>query len=181
MYLNDHADRFPDRRDLKTLLPSGSGYHPWTTWPPSDPRGGWAALVLQDEGASYFLWSCPAAILSPVGNIVQSLQPFSTDTNAPVSRYWLWRFDRPDDPVSLEDFWGKTESQAVFDLQSTNDPTIGFISGPIDVELAVDSYFPKTVPTVPAGMSGRTIHAGGRNRILLDGHAQFLKDARTPL
>jgi len=48
------------------------------------------------------------------------------------------------------------------------------------IELVVDPYFPKTVPTVPSGMSGRTIHAGGRNRILLDGHAQFLKDARTP-
>ena len=41
MYLNDHGDHFPDQRDWKTLLPSGSGYHPWTThWPPSDPRGG---------------------------------------------------------------------------------------------------------------------------------------------
>jgi prepilin-type N-terminal cleavage/methylation domain-containing protein len=177
MYLNDHADRFPDRRDLKTSL----GYRPWTTWPPSDPRGGWAALVLQDQGANPPLWSCPAAVNSPVGNIVQTLQAFSTDTNAPMCRYWLWRFDRPDDPVSLEDFWGKTESQAVSDLQSTNDPTIGYVGGPIDVELTVDSYFPKTVPTVPSGMSGRTIHAGGRNRILLDGHAQFLKDARTPL
>jgi hypothetical protein len=122
MYLNDHADRFPDRRDLKTLLPSGSGYHPWTTWPPSDPRGGWAALVLQDEGASYFLWSCPAAILSPVGNIVQSLQPFSTDTNAPVSRYWLWRFDRPDDPVSVSKIFGAKQNLkrcSIFNLPTT--------------------------------------------------------------
>jgi len=55
MYLSDQEDYFPDRRDLKTLLPSGSGYHPWTTWPPSDPHGGWAAWVLQDQGANYAL------------------------------------------------------------------------------------------------------------------------------
>jgi prepilin-type N-terminal cleavage/methylation domain-containing protein len=180
VYLNDHEDRFPDRRDLKTLLPSGSGYHPWTTWPPSDPRGGWAALVLQDQGASYAVWSCPAAIDSTVGNIVQTVQAFSADTNAPLSRYWLWRFDRADDPVGLEDFWGKTAAQAISDLQSTNDPTVGPIGGASDVELAVDPYFPSTVPTVPAGFSGRTIHAGGRCRVFLDGHMQFIKDSRTP-
>jgi prepilin-type N-terminal cleavage/methylation domain-containing protein len=179
MYVSDHENRFPDRRDLKNSLPGG--WHPWTTWPPSDPRGGWGAITLQNENPNLTIWSCPAAEISPVGNIVQSVQTTSTDTNAPPCRYWAWRFDRPDDPVGLEDFWGKSESQAVADLESTNDPTIGFIGGPSDVELVVDSYFPKTVPTVPAGMSGRTIHAGGRNRILLDGHAQFLKDARTPL
>jgi hypothetical protein len=55
------------------------------------------------------------------------------------------------------------------------------ISGVVDVELVVDPYYPKTVPTVPAGFSGRTIHAGGRCRVYLDGHTQFIKDARTPL
>ena len=43
---------------------------------------------------------------------------FDTSSNAPVTRYWLWRFDRPDDPVGIEDFWGKTEVQAVADLES---------------------------------------------------------------
>jgi prepilin-type N-terminal cleavage/methylation domain-containing protein len=182
LYISDHENRFPDRRDLKNSLIGG--WHPWTTWPPSDPRAGWAAISLQGENPNFTIWSCPAAVNSSVGNIPQSAQLISTnsvDTNAPVSRYWAWRFDRPDDPVSVEDFWGKTEARAVSDLQSTNDPTVGPISGPSDVELVVDPYFPKTVPTVPPGMSGRTIHAGGRNRILLDGHAQFLKDARTPL
>ena len=181
MYLDDHEDRFADRRDLKSSLPGG--YHPWTSWPPSDPRGGWAALVLKEEGASSSLWSCPAAVLSPVGNVVQSVQSFSTDTNAPASRYWLWRFDRPDDPVKLEDFWGKTETQAVSDLQSTNDPLVGPISGPSDVELAVDPYFPNTptgATTVPPDLKGRTIHPGGRNRAFLDGHVQFIRDSRTP-
>src|SRR5258706_12497100 len=54
MYLGDHADRFPDRRDLKSSLPGG--YRPWTSWPPSDPRGGWAAIVLQNENPNYTTW-----------------------------------------------------------------------------------------------------------------------------
>ena len=179
MYLNDHDSHFPDRRDLKSSLPGG--YHPWTTWPPSDPRAGWAATVLQSENPNFTIWSCPTAVNSPTGNIVQSVQATSADTNAPLCRYWAWRFDRPDDPVGLEDFWGKSEAEAVRDLASTNDPTVGPISGPGDVELVVDPYYPKTVPTVPAGFSGRTIHAGGRCRVFLDGHTQFIKDARTPL
>ncbi|MFZ0826158.1 MAG: type II secretion system protein [Verrucomicrobiia bacterium] len=182
MYLNDHQDTFPDRRDLKASLPGG--YHPWTSWPPSDPRGGWAATVFRDQGASDGIWSCPAAENSPVGNAVQSLQAISTDTNAPECRYWLWRFDRTNvltDPTMLEDFWTKTVTKAVSDLQAANDPTIGLISGPSDVELAVDSYFPKTIPTVPTALLGRTIHAGGRNRVYLDGHVQYIKDPRTPL
>jgi hypothetical protein len=80
----------------------------------------------------------------------------------------------------LEDFWGKSADRAVKDLGSTNDPTIGPISGPSDVELVVDPYYPNTVPTVPAGFKGRTIHAGGRSRVFLDGHTQFIRDARTP-
>jgi len=179
IYLNDHDSIFPDRRDLKSSLPGG--YHPWTTWPPSDPRAGWAATTFSNENPNFTIWSCPAAVNSQVGNIVQSVQATSTDTNAPLCRYWAWRFDRPDDPVGLEDFWGKSEEEAVQDLASTNDPTVGPISGPSDVELVVDPYYPKTVPTVPAGFSGRTIHAGGRCRVFLDGHTQFIRDARTPL
>jgi prepilin-type N-terminal cleavage/methylation domain-containing protein len=178
LYLNDHEDRFADRRDLKSSLPGG--YHPWTSWPPSDPRGGWAAIVLQDEGAIGNLWSCPAAVNNPVGNVVQSLQAGSTNANPPLVRYWLWRFDRPDDPVGLEDFWGKTEAKSISDLQAANDPTVGPIGGAVDVELAVDSYFPNTIPTVDAGLQGHTIHAGGRCRVFLDGHGQFIKDSRTP-
>src|SRR2546423_514277 len=56
LYLDENQERFMDRRDLKTSLPGG--YKPWTTWPGSDPRGGWAALVLQNSGASFQLWSC---------------------------------------------------------------------------------------------------------------------------
>ena len=178
MYLNDHNSRFADRRDLKSSLTGG--YHPWTTWPPSDPRAGWAPIVLQEEGLQAAQWSCPAAITAAVGNIVQSLQFGSTNGTNPVVRYWAWRFDRPDDPVGLEDFWGKSETQAVTDLASTNDPTVGIINGASDVELVVDPYFPNTVPTVPSGFSGYTIHGGGRCRVFLDGHVQYIRDARTP-
>jgi hypothetical protein len=83
----------------------------------------------------------------------------------------------------LEDFWGKAESRAVSDLQSANDPTVGPISGASDVEMVVDPYYPNTptgATTVPPELKGRTIHAGGRCRVYLDGHTQFLRDARTP-
>jgi len=176
--LNDNNNIFPDRRDLKSSLPGG--YRPWTTWPPSDPRAGWAATNFSDLCPDLTVWSCPTAMHSPVGNIVQSAQATSNDTNAPLCRYWAWRFDRPDNPVGLEDFWGKTESEAISDLQSTNDPTIGLINGAADVELVVDPYYPNTIPSVPAGFKGRTIHGGGRCRVYLDGHALFLRDARTP-
>ena len=179
MYLNDSADHFPDRRDLKSSLPGG--YRPWTTWPPSDPRAGWAAAVLQRAVPTFAIWSCPAALNSPAGNIVQSVQATSNDTNALLCRYWAWRFDRPDDPVSLEDFWGKSAAQAVADLQTTNDPTVGLINGPTDVELVVDPYYPGTVPTAPAGFGGHTIHPGGRCRVFMDDHVQYIKDVRTPL
>lgn len=45
IYLDDHEDRFADRRDLKNSL----GYRPWTSWPPSDPRTGWANIVLKSS------------------------------------------------------------------------------------------------------------------------------------
>ena len=173
LYLDENQDRFADRRDLKTSLPGG--YKPWTSWPTSDPRGGWAALVLQNCGASYPVWSC-----SPVGNVVQTAQAVSSASNAPVARYWLWRFDRPDDPVGLEDFWGKSVPQSIADLNAANDPLVGTNLGPCDVEMAVDAYFPGTVPTVLPELRGRAIHPGGRNKVYLDGHAQFFKDARTP-
>jgi len=184
MYLNDNADCFPDRRDLKSSLPGG--YRPWTTWPPSDPRAGWSAMNFKSYCPNLNLWSCPAALNSITGNAIQSVQAASTDTNAPLCRYWAWRFDRPDDPVGQEDFWGKSESQAVSDLEMVSmiDATLGPIYGPTDVELVVDPYFPNT-PTgatiVDPALKGRTIHAGGRCRVFLDGHVQFIKDARTPM
>ena len=181
IYLEDHDDYFPDRRDLKSSLPGG--YHPWTTWPPSDPRAGWAATNFQSYCPNLNLWSCPTAISSPTGNAIQSVQATSADTNAPLCRYWAWRFDRTDNPVGQEDFWDKSQSQAVSDLiaASATDATLGLITGPVDVELVVDPYYPKTIPSVDPALKGCTIHAGGRCRAFLDGHTEFIKDARTPL
>ena len=179
LYLDDHEGRFADRRDLKSSLPGG--YKPWATWPTSDPRGGWAALMLQEAVANYALWSCPAADASPLGNVLQASQATSGGSNAPIVRYWLWRFDRPDEPVPTTDFWGKTELQALTDLMTvTNDATIGFPTGPSDVEMAVDPYFPGTIATVQPELKGRAIHPGGRNRLFMDAHAEFFKDSRTP-
>ncbi len=179
LYLDENQDVFADRRDLKNSLPGG--FRPWTSWPPSDPRAGWAAIVLQNSGATFSIWSCPASVSSSVGNVAQTAQAVSAASNAPVTRFWLWRFDRPDEPVPIDDFWGKKSSQAVADLKTiTNSPVLGIISGPQDVEMAVDSYFPSTVSSVLPELRGRTIHPGGRNRLLLDGHAQYIKDARTP-
>ena len=182
MYLNDSADHFPDRRDLKSSLPGG--FRPWTSWPPSDPRAGWAATNFQSYSPNLNVWSCPTAANSGTGNTLQSVQSTSGDTNAPLCRYWAWRFDRTNDfsdPVMQEVFWGKSTAQAIADLQAANDPIVGPISGPTDVELVVDPYYPKTTPTVSPELKGRTIHAGGRCRVFLDGHTQFIIDPRTPL
>jgi prepilin-type N-terminal cleavage/methylation domain-containing protein len=140
IYLDEHGDHFPDRRDLKSSLPGG--YHPWTSWPPSDPRACWAATNFQNECPNLNVWSCPVAVNSTTGNAIQLVQAASAETNSPLCRYLAWRFDRPDDPVGKEDFWGKSLSQAVADLEaaSLTDATLGPISGVVDVELVVDPY-----------------------------------------
>ena len=69
-------------------------------------------------------------------------------------------------------------------LPAVTDATLGIVNGASDVELAVDPYFPATIATiatVPPELKGHTIHAGGRCRVVLDNHVQFIKDARTPL
>jgi prepilin-type N-terminal cleavage/methylation domain-containing protein/prepilin-type processing-associated H-X9-DG protein len=176
IYLDENQDHFPDRRDLKSSLPGG--YQPWTSWPASDPRAGWAAVVLQNYCPNSDIWSCPGVVASPLRDVVQCAQSISTASNAPVTRYWMWRFDRPDDPVPSSDFWAKSVSQAVADLQAFPDPTVGVVNGISDTELAVDPYFPKTIASVDPVLKGHAVHPGGRNRLFLDGHAAFLKDAR---
>ena len=72
-------------------------------------------------------------------------------------------------------------------LPAVTDATLGIVNGASDVELAVAPYFPATIATiatiatVPPELKGHTIHAGGRCRVFLDNHVQFIKDARTPL
>jgi prepilin-type N-terminal cleavage/methylation domain-containing protein/prepilin-type processing-associated H-X9-DG protein len=178
LYLDENTEHFPDRRDLKTLL----GYLPSVmpgTWPPSDPRAGWAAIELYTNGVSGDIWTCPASLNPLFKDAVQCAQ--STGTNAPetTTRYWLWRFDHNDAAIPLDNFWGKTASVILTDLRAASNSTVGYPNGPSDIELAVDTYFPKTIPTVPPALAGRSVHPGGRNRLYLDGHAEFFRDART--
>ncbi|MDB6023189.1 MAG: hypothetical protein JWQ04_3046, partial [Pedosphaera sp.] len=178
MYLGDNNDHFPDRGDLKNLLPGG--WKPWTSWPPSDPRAGWAGVFLQNYNPNYNIWTCPGIQTStPVNQAVQVTQAITNTANSPVTQYWMWRFDRPNDP-SGEDFWGKTPDRAFTDLAAANDPTVGFIYSISDVEITVDPYFPNTIPTVDPQLSGHSGQPGGRNRLLMDWHVQFFKDKRVP-
>ena len=176
MYQGDYDDRLPDRRDLKSSLPGG--YRPWTTWPPSDPRAGWAALTLNPYTKNDDLWVCQSGA-GVFSTTIQVRQAVSTAANAKQSTYWLWRFDRFDDPVPLDNLWGKTDDQAVSDLQAAGNPQVGNPQGVADVELAVDPYFPRTIPTTPPEVRGKAVHAGGRNRLFLDSHAKWLRDIRT--
>jgi prepilin-type N-terminal cleavage/methylation domain-containing protein len=174
LYLGDHDDQFPDRRDLKHSLPGG--YRPWSSWPPSDPRAGWAALVLARELPSSNVWSCPGVARQPTLQVPQTSQ-FPT-TNSPPVTYWHWRFDRTNDPVTLDNFWGKTRAQVVLDLQQAATPQIGIPNGPSEIELGVDVYFPATIPSVDDPLKGRAAHRHGRNRLALDSHVAWLRDPR---
>lgn len=170
LYRSDHDDRMPDRRDLKNSL----GYRPWTSWPASDPRSGWVLEVLPFYLKQTDL-SCPSA-RAMFRNVPQVEQ---RSGGGGVTYYWMWRFDRAGATVELDNFWGKTPDQAVADLQVANNPQVGQPQGVSDVELAVDPYFPSTIPTVPAALRGKTPHFDGRSRLFLDTSVRFLKDART--
>lgn len=172
LYGNDVDDRFPDRRDLKGSLPGG--YRPWTGWPASDPRSGWAAVLLRPYGAGAEMHSCPSALPRFAGEarVAQAAEHG-------LATMWMWRFDRADEPVPLDNLWGKSPEQAVQDLRAAGDPIIGTPEGLADVELAVDPYFPRTIPSVPDELKGATTHPGGRNRLFADGHARYFRDRRT--
>jgi prepilin-type N-terminal cleavage/methylation domain-containing protein/prepilin-type processing-associated H-X9-DG protein len=174
LYLSDQEDRFPDRRDLKRTL----GYRPWAAWPPSDPRGAWAAIVLSNHLGSDAVWSCPGVRVSLLGQAAQVAQHSRAGDDASVVSYWLWRFDRETDPVPPDNFWAKTSEQAMADLQAANNPQVGQPESPSEVELVVDPYFPQTIASVSSELKGRAAHARGRNRLMLDGHAEFLRDRR---
>ena len=175
MYENDYDDCLPDRRDLKASLPGG--WKPWTDWPTSDPRAGWAAIVMEPYTKSYDIWTCPSS-KALFGSVIQVVQPISSDPNAPETYYWLWRFDHP--TVELDDCWGKTDDQCLSDLQQADEVTIGYPDSICDVELAVDPYFPGTIKTVDPKVKGKSTHFDGRNRVFLDTHVQFFHDYRTP-
>ena len=124
------------------------------------------------------IWLCPSG-QGVFSKVVEVRQAVSNVPNAKQATYWLWRFDRMDDPVAIDNLWGKTEDQAVADLQAANNPQIGFPQGVSDIEIAVDPYFRRRIPTVDAAIRGRAVHAGGRNRSFLDSHVKWMRDIRT--
>lgn len=178
IYLDDHESRFPDRRDLKESLPGG--YKPWDSWPMSDPRAGWVAIVLRPILLDPRVLACPAVQVGPLKQVAQATQFGGFDTNsAPPVNYWMWRFDRAFEPIPSDNFWGKSELQSIADLCAAKNPIAGQPNGPGDVELVVDPYFPNTIPNLPEGIRGWSAHLGGRNRLFLDGHLEHFKDRRT--
>ena len=177
LYHSDHLERFPDRRDLKSSLPEG--YRPWTTWPKSDPRAGWAAVVLEPILRDAAIWRCPTLTRLSIGTARQSRQAYPVGTNLAEATYWMWRFDRIDAEIPLDNFWNKTVEQAVNDLRLAGNPQTGVPGGVADIELTVDVYFPNTVPGLEEELKGRAVHRGGRSQLFLDGHGGFFRDPRT--
>lgn len=178
MQLDEDADQFPDKRALKAL-----DYRPWGSWPPSDPRAAWAAVNLHEQLGNSEAWLCPGVAASSLRGVQQVSQrltgsiPGAPDIKLETT-YWLWRFDRVTDPVPLDNFWGKTPESALNDLRAANNATVGQPASFSDVELVVDVYFPNTIPSVQPELSGRAAHASGRNRLMLDFSASFVRDSR---
>ncbi|MSU31729.1 MAG: prepilin-type N-terminal cleavage/methylation domain-containing protein [Pedosphaera sp.] len=175
LYLHDNTDRFPDRRDLKSSLPGG--YKPWNSWPLSDPRIGWAAVVLDRFAGDLRFFECPSIRGGPLASVVQVNQS-GPPQSAQVVSYWMWRFDRIDEPIPLDNFWGRSLSEAVDQLRLAGNPIVGKPEGPAAVEWIVDPYFPSTIVSVAEELRGWSAHLGGRNRLQLDGHVEHLRDPR---
>lgn len=180
-YTSDWDSLLPDARALKSALPGG--YRPWTTWPTSDPRAGWAELTLDPYIKSGDVWSCPS-VRGAFAGAVQVEQAIAPTTGQSVARYWMWRFDTPTFPKPGPNgptFWGQSEDSAVALLAASGNPTIDPLTprGTSDVEMVVDPYFPSGVPNPPPGLTGRAVHRGGRNRLFLDGHVKWKRDIRT--
>lgn len=171
---DEHDGRFPDERALKSQL----GYRPWTSWPPSDPRAGWAAISLSNHVGNNAIWMCPSVHGAGLGQAPQAVQRFGGGVKASWTGYWLWRFDRIEEPTPLDNFWGKTRDSAMQDLRRAENPTVGQPNSPSEIELSVDAYFPSTISSVDPTLSGRAAHPGGRNRLMLDLSAGFWRDAR---
>ncbi|MBL9127657.1 MAG: prepilin-type cleavage/methylation domain-containing protein, partial [Verrucomicrobiales bacterium] len=64
------------------------------------------------------------------------------------------------------------------DLVDAKNPQVGAPEGTADVEFVVDVYFPATAPGVDEPLKGWAAHSKGRNRLWLDGHASWSRDAR---
>ncbi len=174
LYQNENRERFPEQRALKAQL----GYRPWSDWPPSDPRAGWAAITLSSLLGHSAVWGCPGANATTLGQATQAGQRVQIANLELLATYWLWRFDRTNEPVVLDNFWNKTSERALQELRAANNPTAGAPLGFAEVELVTDVYFPATIPTVSPPLAGRAAHARGRNRLMLDMSAEFWRDSR---
>lgn len=194
-YQQDSDEFLPDRRDLKypyTLpLPTTPQIPLWgANFPASDPRSAWAAIVLDPFLKSDGVWSCPSVIggmLDRSGRVSETL-PLPDGSASRTSRYWLWRFDRRENPLGKPtDCWGKTTGGCIADIDAWNTPIVQektivppVPQGESELELAVDPYIPITAPaTTPANLKGLGVHFGGRNRVFFDGHVKYFRDGRT--
>ena len=175
LYLDENDNRFPDRRDFKAR-----NYRPWSDWPASDPRAAWAYFALGPQmDWNEKTWRCPSVAASSLYEFKQVRERWnSSPTEFVETTYWMWRFDRTNSPVPLDNFWGKTPESALTDLRVANNPTVGQPASFSDVELVVDVYFPNTIPSVSPALSGRAAHPSGRNRLMLDFSAGFTRDPR---
>ena len=175
LHLDESDNRFPDRRNVKAL-----NYRPWTDWPASDPRAAWALSPLGPQlDWNEKIWGCPSVAASSLYELKQVRERWnSSPTEFVETTYWMWRFDRTNSPVPLDNFWGKTPESALTDLRTANNPTVGQPAAFSDVELVVDVYFPNTIPSIPPALSGRAAHSSGRNRLMLDFSASFWRDSR---
>ncbi len=187
-YEGDNDERLPDRRDLKypyTLpLPTTPQTPPWPGFPFSDPRASWSAIVLNPYIKGDAIWSCPSMVGTTLGE-----DPRVKETQGGLTtRYWMWRFDRHENPFKKTDCWGKTADGCIADIdvqntgpmpETTIDPLVP--QSQADLELAVDPYIPvcATLPcSTPAALQGLAVHFGGRNRVFFDGHVKYLRDVR---
>jgi len=178
-YQQDFDELFPDRPDLKA-----SPSPPWgtTSYPASDPRCGWATIVLDPYVKSSDIWSCPSVQGSAIGSDQHVLE---VDNNV-GARYWMWPFDHGNLPLPIDDFWGKTDEESIEGQDSAYKTAVaagiaypkGDATSVSDCELATDPYFPNTPIVQPSSLRGLAVHFGGRNRLYLDGHVKWYRDAR---
>jgi len=185
-YEQDSDELLPDRRDLKypyTLpLPASPQAPPWgSNFPASDPRAGWAAIVLNPYIKGDAVWSCPSVAATQLGEN----QRIKETQAGLTTRYWMWRFDRNEQSFKKTDCWGKSTVGCISDIDMFNTPVVQekTIDPPVpqseaELELAVDPYIPNTILSVPANLKGLAVHFGGRNRAFFDGHVKYLRDMR---
>jgi len=108
-YVQDNDELMPGDITLKDTLPGG--WLPWGTaiFPTSDPRVGWAAVVLYPYTRDYRIWNCPSVAGSVLGTAPEVLEAVSGAVNAPTTTYWMFPFDH--DTPQCDDFWGMTETR----------------------------------------------------------------------